>query len=435
MKKLFLCLLLFVFAGQVLATGPVRGDSVYLFNSGATGSAFAGYWVTAANDGTGPAPVHPLTSWALYNDGSLTPTPNNPLGGDVNGDGVCDIVTYGKDATVPNPHTIMLGRNSGVSNVAPGVDQGDLFQPSVGPAGWQPAPAGNWSPFWTPLPAEPDYHKYFIGDVDGDGYDDAVAARGVTGNPGLVVFTSNHSDAEGLEGHAPAASTSWFGVANVGTALMGDFNGDGTADIANQDAGSTVVGQVSTPGLGLDPTAPTFWGGMGFAANHVATLVGDINGDGMDDIVQVDDRNSNGSWTWVVGLTTVNGAIPAGVEVATPSAMSWCSPFTLDPASLNAVPLLADMDNDGRGDLVLYEEYTDAGSGNTWGRLLTSLTDDPLGGLFTNGYDGGSWYDYVTLFGADASGMIPIVGNIHIPEPATMLLLGLGGFGLIRRKR
>jgi len=423
-----------VFVGQAWATGPVRGDSIYLFNSGSTGSGFAGYWVTAANDG-GAVPIHYLTSYALYNDPALNPTPNNPLAGDVNGDGVCDVVTYGKDATVPNPHTIMLGRNTDVSNVAPGVDQGDLFQPSVGPAGWQPAPAGNWSPFWTPMPAEPDHHNYFIADVDADGYDDAVAVRGATGNPGLVVWNANHSDAEGLEGHTPANSMSWFGVANVGTALVGDFNGDGAADTANQDAAATVVGQVSTPGLGLDPTAPTFWGGMGFAANHIATLVGDIDGDGLDDIVQVDDRNSNGSWTWVAGLTGVNGAIPAGYEIAQGGPHSWASPFTLDAASTNAVPLLADMNNDGRDDLVLYEEYVDQASGNVWGRLLTSLTDDPAGGLFMNVYDGGSWYDYVSMFGADASGMIPLVGNIHIPEPATMLLLGLGGFGLIRKRR
>jgi len=195
-----------------------------------------------------------------------------------------------------------------------------------------------------------------------------------------------------------------------------------------------VVGQVSSLGTGLNPANPTYWGNMGFSANHIATLVGDIDGDGIDDIVQVDDRNSNGYWTWVAGLTGANGAIPAGYEIAQGGATSWCSPFGLDAASTNAVPLLADIDNDGRDDLVLYEEYVDGGSGNVWGRMLVSFTDGT--GLFGNGYDVGSWYDYTTMFGVDASGMTPIVGNVHIvPEPTTMLLLGLGGLGLLRRKR
>jgi len=423
MKRLCVVLILVALAGQVLATGAVRGDSIFLFNSGSTGSLVSGCWALATNDGGGTAATLPITSYTSYNDTNYTPNPNNPLVGDVNGDGVSDVVVNGMDG---NGHTMFLGRNTATT-----AGQGDLLAAPIGNPGWNE----NWSPHWA---ASKPYYDSLVADVDGDGYADAVTVRNADADDTFSFWEATHSDAQGLEGNAPAASAAWIGLgvdSSTTTALVGDFNGDGADDVANQNASATVVGIVSTLGTGLNGANPTFWGGMGYAPNHIATLVGDIDGDGIDDIVQVDDRNSDGSWTWVAGLTGANGAIPAGYEIAQGGANSWCAPFTLDAASTNAVPLLADIDNDGRDDLVLFEEYVDAGSGNVWARILVSFTDDVAGGLFTNAYDVGSWYDYTGMFGVDGSGMVPIVGNVHIPEPATMMILGLGSLALIRRKK
>ena len=169
---------------------------------------------------------------------------------------------------------------------------------------------------------------------------------------------------------------------------------------------------VSTPGLGLDSGNGTFWGTVAIEANPIATLIGDIDGDGKDDVVQVDDRNSNGTWTWVAGLTGTD-APPSGIGIGV-GGTSWASPFNLDPDSISAIPLLADVNNDGRDDLVLYEEYEDAGSGTIWSRILASYTDDPAGGLFTNEFDEVAFYDWVGLIGAAYSEIIPLVGNAHL---------------------
>jgi len=412
----------------ITATGPLdltRGDSIFLFNSGSTGSLLAGYWALLVNDGNPTNLVHPGNSWVLFTDTTLTPSNNIPLVGDFNGDGISDVAGYGKNG---DNHTLIMGRNTGMTNVAPNFFEGSLLEPTVGATGWPT----NATPFWNPSP-DPDFTHYFTADVDGDGKDDAVAARPAPWDTtASLLWQANRSDAEGLESLAPITSQGWYGgLANIGTPLVGDFNGDGAVDTANQDSTGFIVGQVSTPGVGLDGTNPMFWGGMGFQPNHITTLVGDIDGDGIDDIVQVDDRNSNGSWTWMTGLTALGGGTPAGIDITFGGATSWASPFVLHPNSISATPLLADMNNDGRDDLVLYEEYLDVGgTGTVWGRLLTSLTDDPAGGLFMNGFDFATFYDYVATFGVDASGMIPMVGSAHTTDQQGYYRVWAHGFGL-----
>jgi len=396
MKRLCVVVVLLMLAVPAFATGPVQGDSIFLFNGGSTGSPFGGYWLTAANDGAG---TFPLTSWTPFNDGALTPTPNNPLVGDVNGDGVSDIVTQGTNA---NGHSIMLGRNTAAT-----AGVGDLFAAPVGSVGWDQ----NWSPRW-----DTTVNGALLADVNGDGKADAVTSIPSLANPTFLEVQAAHSDADGLEGNAPAVTNTWFEPmgSSSGLLLAGDFNGNGAGDILMQNpVDNFIVGIVSTPGSGLNGGNGTFWGGIGIATNHIATLVGDIDGDGKDDIVQVDDRNSDGYWTWVAGLTGAD-ATPAGIGIGT-GGLSWASPFGLDTASIAATPLLVDINNDGYDDLVLYEEYTfDDGSGaRTWGRLLAAYNN---GGTIQDiPFAESTVFDYSTLFGVPVNidGFVPMFGNIH----------------------
>jgi hypothetical protein len=392
-----------------IASQVMAGDSIFLQSAG---SVNPGLWALGVNNNTPGAylPANPFSGgYTFFNDGNLTPQPNKPLVGDINGDGVADLVTVG-DNTYQD---LFFGRNTATVGT-----NGNLSAAPVGSVGWPNNFVG------TDIASS----DHFVADINGDGKADVVTRKAAWS--GTSFWEARNSSATGIG----TTTNTW--AAGVGTyankALMGDFNGDGSADIAEQNMSSGLVAGIrSTSGVGLNDANPIFWGGMGLAANHIATLVGDINGDGKDDIVQVDNRSSNGAWTWVAGLTGVNGGIPAGIEIAQGGATSWVSPFTLDAASTKAVPLLADLNGDGRDDLVLYEEYLDATSGNIWSRILASYTDGT--GLFGNGFDEAVWYNWVGMTGAAYSNLVPLVGNVTIPEPATMLLLSLGGL-LLRKK-
>ena len=376
------------------------GDSIYLFNAKA-GGPLAGQWGLALNSGEA-LPTGPVTGgFTTFNDGALTSNPNKPLVGDVNGDGISDIVTVGKNS---NQHTIFQARNSATIG-----RKSNLSSPQVGDAAFP----DNWSPYFVIN----DFAQ-LLADVDGDGRDDAIIVRPNPADPTLTIWEANHSDANGLEGNTPATSFTGFGFDATHRPLVGDFNGDGAVDVAMQNqTNNFIIGQLSTPGTGLNTTNPSFSGSADSVvpANHIATLVGDINGDGMDDIVQIDDRSNNGTWVWVAGLTGINGGVPSGIEIGA-GGVSWAFPFTLESTSVSATPLLADINHDGRDDLVLYEEYVDGGSGNIWGKLQVALSDDPAGGLFTTVLYATELYDYMTLFGVDGSGMIPLIGQAHILE-------------------
>jgi len=389
--------MLLISLGGAKAANSVEGDSIFLFNT----NQLSGNWGLALNSG-GALPTSPVSgNYTAFQDATLN-VPNKPLVGDVNGDGISDIITVEKKIDVGAEFTIFQARNTGLTD---GV--GDLAAPAVGDVGWDQ----NWTPYW-----ETTTTDTFLADVDGDGRDDAISVRPSDWDANLDFWQAVHSVSTGLDDAGP---TSWTGVGVVGNELlMGDFNGDGAADVADSNASGLVAGVLSTPGLGLafgDGTNE-FWGSVEVNANPIATLIGDIDGDGMDDIVRVDDRNSDGSWTWVAGLTSAIGATPSGIEI-TGGGLSWAAPFALEATSTAAFPLLADINNDGRDDLVLYEEYTSGDFNDTWGRMLVSFTDDPAGGLFTNEFNEGTWFDYYTLFSpfgvTDGGGFIPVVGNVH----------------------
>lgn len=383
-----------VLAGRWLDEVTFPGESLFLFNTSVINQ---GLWSLGLNNDTPGAylPSSPFDGgYVVFNDTALNPNPNTPLVGDVNGDDVADIVTVGKNG---DGNVIFLGRNS-----ANNAGAADLTMSPIGIPGFDQ----NWSPRW-----DPNVTHMFLADVDGDGRDDAVTVKPTSWDSGATIFVeASHSDADGLEGNAPVISFA-AGILNPHadwTPIMGDFNGDGAVDIAQQrNSDNFVNGMVSTPGTGLNASNPTFWGGIGKEATHLATLVGDINGDGMDDIVQVDERSGAGYLTWVAVLTGVTGD-PAGIGIGT-GGSSWASPFSPDANSITIVPLLADINDDGKDDLVVYEEYLNAG--NVWSRVLAAYTVGT--DLFGSTFNEATWFDWVGMTGLAYTDMIPIFGQAH----------------------
>jgi hypothetical protein len=134
------------------------------------------------------------------------------------------------------------------------------------------------SSLWHALPASAGWRLQTAADFNGDGRDDVAAFDGSSGAWRVAL-----SNGTGF------ASTSWGSLAapfgDWSRALAGDFNGDGRADLAvfNQAAATWWVGLSTGAAFGFsswgaDPGAPPGWG---------SAVTGDFNGDGRDDLARL----------------------------------------------------------------------------------------------------------------------------------------------------
>lgn len=170
--------------------------------------------------------------------------PNSAALGDINGDGVTDIVTANSGS---DDVTVLAG------------DGGGEFVPVAG------------SPF--AVGRRPV--SVALGDVNGDDALDIVTTNEFSGN--VTVLAS-----DGAGGFAPVASSP-FAVGNGPVSVaLGDINGDGTLDIvtANRQSGDvTVLAGDGSGGFAVVAGSP-------FAVGNgpVSVVLGDINGDGALDI-------------------------------------------------------------------------------------------------------------------------------------------------------
>ncbi len=124
--------------------------------------------------------------------------------------------------------------------------------------------------------------------------------------------------------------------------LTGDFDGDG-ADTLLQLSSTGVLSSVQPPQLGQNPDGPQFLAVTSLRHNPVGGLhvfVADVNGDGADDLVQIDNIAGDISWARSIGTTFAPLSL-------------WGSPgFAHDPANGKGVHF---GDFNGDGDLDVCE--------------------------------------------------------------------------------
>jgi len=147
------------------------------------------------------------------------------------------------------------------------------------------------------------------GDFNGDGKPDLAVANYTSGTVGILLNKGN--------GTFPATATT-YSVGGAGTdprgIVVGDFNGDGKADLAVTDNGSDDVGILLGNGNGGFSAMTTFSTGSGSAPFGLA--IGDFNGDGKPDLAATD------SGTDAVGILT-NTYGPAPVTLTTPNGFTF----------------------------------------------------------------------------------------------------------------
>ncbi|MBA3490363.1 MAG: VCBS repeat-containing protein [Longispora sp.] len=171
-----------------------------------------------------------------------------PLIGDFNGDGKDDIATFTRGSAAD----VYVALSTGSSFVGTGVKWHDFFA------------VNNEIPM--------------VGDFNGDGKDDIVTfTRGSAAD--VYVALSNGRSFAGT-------SVKWhdFFAVNNEIPAIGDFNGDGKADLATFTRGNTGDVYVAlSNGSGFTGTGVKWhdW----FSINNEIPGVGDFNGDGRDDLV------------------------------------------------------------------------------------------------------------------------------------------------------
>ncbi|PAU80450.1 hypothetical protein CK501_08365 [Halovibrio salipaludis] len=329
--------------------------------------------------------------------------------GDFNGDGIDDLV-------IGHSGSDNDGTNSGQAYVIfgqTGSTRSDVDLSAIGGNGFRVTTGGTGGDYM-------GHSVQFMGDFNGDGLNDLTIGAPRSGGTGEVYVVFGHegptysdvnlaamSDTEGFA-VTTTESTSWLG----GSVGSSDINGDGLTDLlignvaADESAGDSgsavaVYGHAAAnyPDLSVDsiPTGSGFTiagEGVSNFASHAVEGAGDVNGDGIDDIListWVDDEGgTDAGAAWLIYGRT--GTSRSDIQLNT---LTSSDGFKIIGAQatdyFGRTNAAGDLNGDGFQDMIVSSPLGDQNGTNTgetnviWGKDFLSVVDTDLNG--TSGAD------------------------------------------------
>ena len=193
-----------------------------------------------------------------------------------------------------------------------------------------------------------DYDLYF-GDFDGDGKMDVLyIAKSANNASGIDLSDGSGPNIPLQSWPSNYLGIPWYG--NHFTVIVGDFNGDGHADILLQDnsPGDSYILLSNQQGMitAVSQAIPSVVGGVGWSADQHHLVAGDFNGDGRTDLFLQS--------TSTLGVNAVFLAESNGQFAASDLSQQWQDGYLgLYWATTEALIYAGDFNGDHRSDLLV----------------------------------------------------------------------------------